>query len=297
MAKGSTLLANSAVRALLVGYPGAGKTGSLACLLNAGFKIRMLDYDGNTEPLIRWANPAMLDNLDVLYFEDKKRVGSGFHEPIGIPSAFANGLKAMDKWEYEENGVTVDLGSSKDWGPDTIVVLDSLTSMGDASMDRAMKLSNKTKLNNTDRVWGLAMGEQHEFIKKLTSPSNRFHVIVLAHLKMIGPKDIRHGDSQLTQDIKQQVGSMIETRLFPSALGWQLPQVIGGEFPTLLEITSSVRAGHAKRVIRTVPRPELDVKLPAVLAEKELDITDGMLHIFRALSPQSVALVQGETNK
>lgn len=298
MAKGSTLLANSAVRAMLVGYPGAGKTGSLSCLLNAGFKIRFLDFDGNLEPLILHADPAKLDNLDVLHFEDKMRIGQGFHEPIGIPTAFADALKAMDHWKYkDESGQEVDLGHSKDWGPDTIVVLDSLTAMGEASMKRAMKLMNKTPMNNTDRVWGLAMAEQAEFIKRLTSTNNRHHVIVLAHLKMIGPKDIRSGDNQLTQKIKEEVGSLIETRLFPSALGWQLPQQIGGEFPTLLEVTTKIKAGKVSRVIRTLPRPELDVKLPASITESELDISDGMLHIFKALSPASVALVQGEAKR
>lgn len=294
MASGTSLLANTAVRALLVGYPGAGKTGSLACLLDAGFKMRFLDFDGNLEPLLKFAKPESLANLDVLHFEDAMRIGSGFHEPVGLPTAFIGALKAMDSWKYtDEKGVEVDLGASKDWGPDTILVLDSLTAMGEASMRRAMKLSNKTALNMTDRVWGLAMGEQKAFVDRITSPNNRFHVLCLAHLKMIGPKDIRSGDTSLTQDIKQQVGSIIETRLYPSALGWQLPQVIGGDFPTLLEITSSVKAGNVKRVIRTVPRAELDVKLPAPLVEKELDIKDGMLTIFRALSPGSVALVQG----
>lgn len=297
MAKGSTLLANTAVRALLVGYPGAGKTGALACLIDAGFKMRFLDFDGNLEPLLLHADASKLDNLDVLHFEDRMRIGSAFHEPVGIPTAFSDALKAMDHWKYKDGeGNEVDLGKSDEWGPDTIVVLDSLTAMGEASMKRAMKLSNKTPMNNTDRVWGLAMGEQAEFIKRLTRTSNRFHVIVLAHLKMIGPKDIRHGDSSLTQKIKEETGSLIETRLFPSALGWQLPQQIGGEFPTLLEVTASVKAGHVKRVIRTVPRPELDVKLPAILEAKELDIKDGMLHIFNALSPNSVKLVKENVN-
>lgn len=278
---------------MLVGYPGAGKTGSLACLLNAGYKIRFLDFDGNLEPLLLHADKDKLDNLDVIHFEDKMRVGQAFHEPIGIPTAFSNALKMMDRWTYQEGDKTVDLGASDEWGLDTIVVLDSLTAMGDAAMSRVMKLMNKTKMNNTDRVWGLAMGEQHEFIKRLTRPSNRFHVLVLAHLKMIGPKDARQGDSPVTEQIKREQASIIETRLFPSALGWLLPQQIGGDFPTLLEITASVKAGNVKRVIRTVPRPELDVKLPALLVDKELDIKDGLLTIFRALSPASLALVKG----
>lgn len=294
MANAATLLQHQAVRALIVGYPGAGKTGALASLLNAGFKMRYLDFDGNIEPLMLYADREKLANLDIMYFEDKMRVGAQFMEPVGIPTAFKEALDAMDHWKYtEQDGTVVDLGASKDWGPETIVVLDSLTAMGEAAFRRAMKLSNKTPMNTTDRVWGLAMAEQLAFIQKLTSFNNKFHVIVLAHLKMISPKSERSGDSDLTKELKEQVANLLPTRLYPSALGWQLPQVIGGEFPTLLEIVATVKAGQVKRVIKTVPRVDLDVKVPAPNLPKELDITDGMLTIFKALSPQSVALVSG----
>lgn len=298
MAKGSTLLASTPFRGMLVGYPGAGKTGALACLLNAGFKLRVLDFDGNLEPLLKWADPAKLDNLDAIHFEDQTRIGSGFLEPVGIPQAFANALRAMDQWKYPgPDGVEVDLGASKDWGPDTIVVLDSTRTMGDAAFRRAMKMLNKTPMNTTDRVWGLAMSEQAAFLNKLGSSSNRFHVIILSHLKMVGPKDVRSGDSDLTTTIKGQVADLIGTRLYPWVLGWQLPQTIAGDFSTVLEVASTVKAGQVKRVIRWQPRQELDLKLPANMGDvKELDIKDGLLHIFRAVSPASVRLVEeGET--
>lgn len=292
MASGTSLLASTAVRALAVGYPGSGKTGMLACLLNAGFKIRFLDFDGNLEPLLLYANPEKLGNLDVMSFEDPMRMGSGGMEPVGIPSAFVNALKAMDEWKYTNpDGSVTDLGKSKDWGLDTVVVLDSLTSMGEAAKARSMKLNNKTPMTTTDRVWGLAMQEQEEFIKMLTRQSNRFHVIVLAHLKMIGPKDIRKGDSALTQQIKEEQGSLIDTRLYPSALGWQLPQFIGQHFPTLIEVKVSVKANQVKRVINTRPRTDLDVKVPSKMEATELDISDGLLQIFKTLSPASVKLV------
>lgn len=301
MASGTALLASTAVRAMLVGYPGAGKTGALACLLNAGFKLKVLDFDGNLEPLLLYANPAMLGNLDAISFEDKMRMGQGGLEPIGIPTAFADAWRAMDEWKYKSIGLDgvpfeTNLGKSDDWGPDTVVVLDSLTAMGEAAKARSMKMQNKTPTTMTDRVWGLAMQEQETFVKRLTAASNKFHVIVLAHLKMIGPKDIRSGDNAVTTQIKTEQASLIDTRLFPSALGWALPQQIGQHFPTLLELKLTVKAGHAKRMLNLVPRPELDIKLPSKLEARELDISDGMLQVFRTLSPASVQLVSTKEN-
>lgn len=87
MTNAAKLLRNPALRMMVVGYPGTAKTGSLASLLNAGFKIRMLDYDGNIEPLLHFANPEMLKNLDIVYLEDKMRLGAQFSEPAGLPQA------------------------------------------------------------------------------------------------------------------------------------------------------------------------------------------------------------------
>lgn len=297
MANAAKMLARAPVRALLVGYPGSGKTGSLASLLNAGFKMRYLDFDHNLEPLFRWTNPDKLANLDFMQFEDKMRQGGKFMEPIGIPTAFPDALKAMDNWKYtEEDGTVVDLGSSKTWGLDTVVVLDSLTKMGEAAFRRAMKLLNKTPMTTTDRVWGLAMAEQAAFIDKLTSPSNGFHVLVLAHLKMIGPKDIRNGDTPLTEDIKKQAANLMETRLYPRALGRELPQTIGGEFPIIIEFTKKILGTKVTRYLNTTPRAELDLKYPGVTLPDNLDISNGMLQIFKALSPESVALVSGNSS-
>lgn len=295
MTNAATLLRNPALRIMVVGFPGTAKTGMLASLLNAGFKIRMLDFDGNIDPLLQYADQSMLGNLDVVYLEDKLKARSQFIEPIGIPKAFTTALDLMDEWKYtDEAGHEVNLGKSEDWGPDTIVVLDSLTKMGDAAKRRAMKLLNKTPANTTDRVWGLAMQEQSAFIEKLTSANNRFHVIVLAHLKIISPRDIRDGDSQLTQHIKEQMADVVPTRFYPRALGWQLPQEIGGEFPVILEAEKVTKGGKTVRTLNLEPKVLLDVKFPGPYPEgkSRLDISDGMLRVFEALSPGSVQLVK-----
>jgi hypothetical protein len=286
MANAAKLAAKKPVRAMLVGYPGAGKTGALASLANAGYKIRMIDFDGNTDPLLAFTKPEFLHNIDIVTLEDKLRKGQKFIETAGIPTAFTDGLSLMDRWKYkDEDGTEVDLGKSADWGCDTIVVLDSLTAMGIAAMRRVENLLNKTPLNRTQQLWGVSAGEQEAFIEKLTSDKNRFHVIVLAHIKMVGPKDIASGDSELTKDLKARAGDLIQTRYFPSALGWALPQTIGQHFPTLLSVELKHKGGSKiNRVIRTIPRPDLDIKAPAPDMPDEVPVEDGMLKIFQALT-------------
>ena len=293
------------VRMMVVGYPGTAKTGLLAVLVDAGFKLRVLDYDGNLDPLYGYSDPAMHGNISALHFEDPIKVGPTFTAPTGVPQAFVNGLHAMDRWRCfadtgefvppnakpAEGREIIDLGSSKDWGPDTIVVLDTLTKMGDAAFYRAMALLGKTPANMTIQGQMLAQNEQLAFIKKLRSPSNRFHVIVNSHLKTISPKDVQKGDTDLTQELKQRIADVVPTKLFPRALGQELPQHIGGEFSTLVKAESKPMAGgRVKRVIRTQPEAFLDLKVPA-RAPAELPVENGLLHLFNALAPQAVAAV------
>ena len=287
------LVANPALRIMIVGYPGTAKTGSLASLLNAGFKVRLIDFDGNPDPLFQFVAKDKLANLDIAYFEDRMRVGAQFSEPVGIPSAFADALKQLDDWKTTDaDGKEVSLGKSSDWGPDTVVALDSLTKMGDAAFRRAMKLLSKTPMNITDRVWGLAMQEQAAFIERLTSARNKHHVIVLAHLKIIAPQDVRQGDTQLTTNIKEALSELVPTRLYPSALGRVLPQQIGAEFPVMLEAERVTKAGKTVRTLRLAPKELVDIKFPANISETNLPIEDGLLRVFQALSPGSVELVQ-----
>jgi hypothetical protein len=288
MANAAKMVARRPLRTMLVGFPGAGKTGSLSSLVDMGYKIRFIDYDGNADPLFEYVKDKdKLANVDIVYLEDKMRIGGSFIEPAGIPDAFVKGVKLLDQWKYTDvDGTEVDLGASKDWGCDTIVVLDSLTKMGDASYRRAMKMLNKTPTNMTQQGWGLAMAEQAAFIEKLTSAHNRFHVIVLAHLKMIAPKDVNSQDHDVTKALKEKAADLIPTRYYPSALGYQLPQAIGGEFPMLLEVKAKYGPGtKVSNIIRAVPRDELDVKLPSSKLPKELDISDGLAQIFKELAP------------
>lgn len=299
MANAAKMLTTRPVRGLIVGYPKGGKTGSLVSLINAGFKVRIIDFDGNPEPILAFANPAMLANVDIVHFEDKMRMAANWIEPVGVPHAFADALKMMSQWKYKEaDGTEVDLGASNDWGLDTVVVVDGLTGMGDASKARAMKLLNKGPGTMTKRVWNLAMSEQLAFVKEMAKESHHFHVLLLSHLKMVGPQDIEKDDSDMTADLKKRAIQLVDTRLYPSALGRALPPLIGAEFPTL--ILAEAKYGPGKkvtRVLRTVPRPDLDLGVPYPDFPAELPIETGLLDIFKKLSPGAVELVLQQKEK
>lgn len=288
MANALDLLKNNTARVLIVGYPGAGKTGAICSLLDAGLKVRVICYDkiGNMTPLLKFTKPEMLKNLDIVLLEDKVRGGQKLIETSGLPTAFAEGFKLLDSWKYQnQNGEYVDLGSSKNWGPDTVVVLDGLTSQGDASMRRALAVANRTPLNCTQAVWGHAMKDQGAFLDRLLSSHNNHHVVVLSHLKMIGPKDIERDDSDVTKEIKKQLVDLVPTRLFPSALGRDLPQTIAGKgFNAILLAERVQKGGKTSRWLTTDVGEELDTKMGSIDLPSKLPIENGLRTVFEALT-------------
>lgn len=271
------------VRMLLTGYPGSGKTGALASLVNAGYKLRIIDFDGNPESLIQYADADKLANVDIVSLEDK--IGdAGDHIGVkGVPTAFIKGLKLLDSWKYKDGDEEIDLGKSSQWGTDTIVVLDGLTGLGTASMARAMAMLNKSPSKMSQPTWGLAINEQEAFIKRLMAADNPHHTIVISHLKIVGPKTEQAGDSDLMKEVKQAQGEIIPTRLYPSALGWQLPQNIAQHFPVVVNIRVAYKGKSAVRRFDTYAREEMDIKMPTKVDLGDLQVEDGLARIFVAL--------------
>jgi hypothetical protein len=274
-----------------IGYPGSGKTGALASLLNVGYKIRVLSYEGNFEPLVGFADERALDNLDVVVLQDRMRNGDKYVEPIGIPESFNEGLRLMKEWKYkDDDGNEINLGKSSEWGPDTIVVVDSLTSLGHASKRRAMKMNNKNPSNMTSAVWGHAVADVTNFIDIMKADSNRFHLIINTHKQIIGPGDFinQNDDKAENSDIKEAKmemirDGMIPPRIYPVGVTKPSSQNVHGMLPTMLEFDKTTKLGKDMRLIRTVSGSEIDVKVPAKNLKKDYPIETGLAEIFAAM--------------
>lgn len=286
MANAANLRGKTPVRGFIVGFPGSGKTGSLAALANAGYKIRMLDFDGNADSLLAYLDDRALENVDIITCADRMvDKGKKGIMPKGIPTAFTDALHTMrDGWKSTDaEGNEVDLGNPEDWGPDTIVVVDSLTKVGEASRNRVLHEANRTARNSTRQTWGAAMDDQMRFLEIIADRSNGYHVLVTAHLKLFGPKAIEKDDDDTTQEIKRELVELVPHRYFPAMLGTARLPELGGQLPMIV-LAEAKSVGHkTKRVLVTEPRPEVDIKVPAKDLPRELPIGTGMLDIFKAL--------------
>lgn len=287
MASGAQLRLNTPYRAIHVGFPGSGKTGAIVSLLNAGYKVRVLDFEGNFEPLIHYADERALANLDVVTCFDKYTNDGGFVTTLGKPEAFNKALLMMQEWKYtNEDGSETNLGASATWGSDTVVVVDSLTSLGAAIMRRAVKFNNKQPNNITSAVWGHAVKDQDNFLDLLRRDDRKYHLIVNAHLQLIGPQDfLAQGDENAVKEKKLEMidNGMIAPRYYPISVTKNSSQRIHGKLPTMLRFENVMKNGVPRRVIKTVSDPSIDVKISGKALKETYFIENGLAEIFEAL--------------
>jgi hypothetical protein len=96
MPRASEHSSSSIQKLLYIGDSGTGKTTSLLSLVQAGYKLRIYDFDNLLAPLISVARakaPDKLDSIEFMSFRDQ--ITTTAAGPIvPSPQAFVAGLKA-----------------------------------------------------------------------------------------------------------------------------------------------------------------------------------------------------------
>ena len=167
---------------------------------------------------------------------------------------------------------TYNLGNIGDWGPETIVLIDSLGFAGMAAL-RFVRQLNMHQLDSftSKPDYGQAMDMVEGMLQLLYSNSVKCHVIVNSHITFI-------------EDILK--GSLIG---LPRALGSKLPPKVGGYFNSIVHTTTVGSGKSAKRMIRTTSEGMVELKLPILpgTLPSELPIENGLLTIFKTLQSAS----------
>lgn len=248
---------NSFVKLLLTGDSGSGKSGALASLVAAGYKLRILDMDNGLDPLKTFVMkecPALADNVEFYTLRDNyKTTAAG--PKVDKPKAFVSAMKMMDHWKYED----IDLGRPSDWGPEVIFVLDSLSFFSDAAFDWAESMNPSAK---DPRQWFYSAQQAVESaLALLTSASFATNVIVSAH-------------------VRYTTGDDGATKGYPNAIGSALGPTIPRYFNHWAQCTN--KAG--KRTIQTAATSQFDLKNTKPFEmEKSYDLSDGLAKFFAVL--------------
>lgn len=284
---------NPRARVLALGFPKAGKTGTLAALVNSGrFELGLLDFDHNPDPLYSFVRPEFYDRISIVTLQDNIRDSGKRIAVSGEPVAFRNALRALDHWVDDEGR---DWGAVKEWEggvgteskPARVLCMDGLTSMGVAAFRRRRHYrSGGSTADDQQADWKAAMDDEDYLMEILASPKFSCHVVALSHIKMIEPK-ILAATGQDPSDIKQAKAAIsrlraenVAVRFCPSALGNALPPEIARHFPAVVLVDGN-RAG--KRVIVTSGEEGFNLGVPARGVARVLSLDTGLLTIFDAI--------------
>lgn len=262
------------VKLIYIGDSGTGKTGSLTSLVNAGYQLKILDLDANVAPLKTYVLqecPEKIINVDVETRRDKVR--STLAGPmVNSPKAFTESLALMTKWS--------DGSIPAEWGKNTIFVLDSLSAYGRAAFQWARgfypEAGGKKDLKDNRQWYFMAQQAVEDTVSLLTNPDFRCHVIVISHINW---REISiDGDDKNT-----------ERKGFVNSIGSALNPILPRYFPTLVSTDKTGVGKYVKRVIRTLPTNELDLKTanPFSIAET-LPLPTGLATLFEQLKSPSL---------
>lgn len=253
---------NDYVKLLLIGDAKSGKTGSLVSLVKAGYKLRILDLDNLLDILkymVRAECPEYLTNVESRVLRDKRKASAMGAVIEGQPKAYVNAVKMIENWKYKEaDGTEVDLGNPAEWGPDCILVIDSLSRLCDAAYDWMFALNPK---NDGRAIYGDAQDHVENLLSMLTSESMTCNLIVIAHITY---QDLPDGTK----------------KGYPQGVGQKLSPKIPQYFPSVVLYTNR----NGKRTIQTNSTPLIDLANPAPFAmQPSYPIETGLAQFFAVL--------------
>lgn len=257
----------SLAKILYIGDSGSGKTGSLVSLVNAGYKLLIIDFDNGLDILAHMVHNQCPEKAGNIYYrtctDALKSTDAGQVIPNGQPQAYAKAMNLLTRWKTKDE----DLGKTSELGSDWIVVIDSLTLMGDAAFRYAVNLNPNVR---EPRQWyNTAQNSILNMLQLLYSESFKTNVIITSHITYI-----------------DQSENM--TKGYPMAIGKAISPKIGRYFNSALLATTKGSGKNTRRYIKTVSEPFIDLKNPdPVNVPSELPLETGLAKYFQLVLNQT----------
>ena len=259
---------NNLTKLLLIGDAKTGKTGSLVSLVEAGYKLRILDFDNLLDSLkyqVLRRCSDLLDTIEYRTLRDRYKPTPLGPKLDGKAQAFVSAMKLLDHWTYD----TTDFGKPADWGPETILVIDSLSRLCDAAYDFHSSIATPGRSGEIDNrsIYGAAQDAIEMVLSNLTSEAFRTNVIVIAHIAYQDqPDGTKKG--------------------FPQGVGQKLSPKIPQYFSSVILYTNV----RDKRTIKTNSTALVDLANPMPFEmSPELPIETGLATFFETLRGPTTA--------
>ena len=172
------------VKAICAADSGSGKSGSLASLVDAGFNVRVLDFDNGLSVLRGFVKKK--ENLANVHYVDQltdelKLVGGR----IGITKApaFQRAMAALDEGGEKYWGAAIP--PLNKWTPRDWLVVDSYSMAGRACLQMVMHANAKDLGHPEIQHYGTAMENLEKWVAMLTSSEVNCNVLLNTHITSI----------------------------------------------------------------------------------------------------------------
>ena len=258
---------NQFTKVLFLGDSKSGKTTALWSLVRAGYKLRILDLDNLLDSLkerLLAECPNDLGSVEYRTLRDNYKQGPLGMVLDGPAKAFVEAMKMLDHWKYEGT----DLGKPKEWGPDCILVVDSLSRLCDAAYDFHTFMMKPGKSGEVDgrAIYGQAQDAVEMVLSNLTAKTFETNVIVICHGQYMELPDKT-------------------TKIFPQGVGQKLSPKIPQYFPIYIRLKNNA----GKRTLQLESDVMIDLAMPSKLKEKSIPADDGLATIFETLRGKPAA--------
>lgn len=245
----------SIVRLINIGESGTGKTGSLASLAKAGYRLWVLDFDNG------------LDILAAALAGDEESLARVTYQTLEDPVSLVAGVPKLKPplTAWKNAGKTLEAWGAASFTSSDIVVLDTLTSMSQAAFNEALVLAGRLNQRPQQNDYGWMADSVLLFLDALTSSESPFNLIVNTHVRYLA----NDADAEILRGL-------------PNAKGQQISKDIGKFFNTVVLTRTKGSGPAARRVISTQPQGIIEVKTSNPFGVKpEYPIETGLADLFR----------------
>lgn len=262
----------AAVKVIVCAESGAGKTGALASLAEAGYSLRMLDLDNNAGILRNYLTKPnspyvkrkadIAKNLTSVVSLSEPRVNRSGSMVIEKAVVWSRVSSLLANWEDNEQK----FGSITTWGEKDVLVVDTFTRLSTAAMNFQLAMNGTLNKKPTLYDYGDAQHLLQSFLEIINAPEVRCSVVLNCHIDKV--------DDPVTN---------VPTE-YPMSIGNKLAPKIATYFPELLRIAKVRKDGKIVHVFQTVATGTLGVKSSAPFdVRPEYPIESGLADYFAAV--------------
>lgn len=287
---------------IVIGESGAGKTGALASLVCAGYRLRIIDTDKGIAilkalltnaryPYAAYCAARGIDIAKAVEFvhvdtpmslkTTTMNVGHGRtkSEVILAPkngNAWGKIVQAMEKWPDEPDEK---LKHIENWDDSIIGVLDTLTTTAYMGFYFLQELNGHLGSREEGREYqrdiGGAQSQLRRLLEFISSSSVKCNFIINSHIRRI---DVTRGFGE-NPAARAEAQAPVDPKGFPAAIGNALSPQIGVRFNDLFAVEQTGSGNNVRRRISTIPVNNTSTKTSTAF-EPEYDVSTGLAEIF-----------------